>query len=288
MTLDELARAVRAHDLQERLARRLNRPIAQVAALLESKLRQVPVTLELLADIDLVGKRLLEIGAGPGLASIFLKANGYDITAIEPALSGFDEYAVYHEELIRTLGHDDLTLLVIGAEELDSAIHGLFDVIFSHNVLEHVPQLDEAFAAMCGVLKPGGVMVHMCVNYNFPYEPHFSIPLIPGWPKLTEIVLPRRIRDSQLWQCLNFIDAGQVRALCKRNGLQVGFAPGLLHAQLVRIQEDPTFGARHHGALLKIISRMLRLTGLFEMLRHLPPVAVSPMRFVAAKLPPTP
>jgi len=74
---------------------------------------------------------------------------------------------------------------------------GAFDLILSHEVLEHVQDDKAAVAEMVRALKPGGRMVIFCPNRGYPFETHGiywrgcykfgNIPLV-NW-------LPRRWRD---------------------------------------------------------------------------------------------
>lgn len=73
-----------------------------------------------------------------------------------------------------------------------------FDLVFSHEVLEHVQDDQKAICEMVRVLKPGGRIVLFCPNRGYPFETHGhywkgkyhfgNTPLI-NW-------LPRRLRDK--------------------------------------------------------------------------------------------
>ncbi|NLC30387.1 MAG: class I SAM-dependent methyltransferase, partial [Chloroflexi bacterium] len=73
-----------------------------------------------------------------------------------------------------------------------------FDLVFSHEVLEHVQDDQKAIWEMVRVLKPGGRIVLFCPNRGYPFETHGhywkgkyhfgNTPLI-NW-------LPRRLRDK--------------------------------------------------------------------------------------------
>ena len=47
-----------------------------------------------------------------------------------------------------------------------------FDLVFSHEVLEHVQNDREAICEMVRVLKPGGRIVLFCPNRGYPFETH--------------------------------------------------------------------------------------------------------------------
>ncbi len=73
-----------------------------------------------------------------------------------------------------------------------------FDLVFSHEVLEHVQDDQKAICEMVRLLKPGGRIVLFCPNRGYPFETHGhywkgkyhfgNTPLI-NW-------LPRRLRDK--------------------------------------------------------------------------------------------
>ena len=47
-----------------------------------------------------------------------------------------------------------------------------FDLVFSHEVLEHVQDDQKAISEMVRVLKPGGRIVLFCPNRGYPFETH--------------------------------------------------------------------------------------------------------------------
>jgi SAM-dependent methyltransferase len=58
------------------------------------------------------------------------------------------------------------------ASELLPFPHTLFDLILSHEVLEHVQDDRGAIEAMVRVLKPGGRILLFCPNRGYPFETH--------------------------------------------------------------------------------------------------------------------
>src|SRR5574340_140591 len=88
--------------------------------------------------------------------------------------------------------------VVCGAGEFLPFPAGTFDLILSHEVLEHVQDDRKAVQEMVRMLKPGGRLVLFCPNRGYPFETHGmywrgkykfgNIPLIN--------YLPRRWRDK--------------------------------------------------------------------------------------------
>src|SRR4029078_9138827 len=110
-------------------------------------------------------------------------------------------------------------ILPLQAQELNRAEHGVFDVIFSINVIEHFQPLADNLAGLARVMSPKGIQIHTCPNYHVPYEPHFSIPLLPFAPALTVRLWRRHLRINPLWQSLNFITVADLRSYAAQNGL---------------------------------------------------------------------
>jgi 2-polyprenyl-3-methyl-5-hydroxy-6-metoxy-1,4-benzoquinol methylase len=235
-------------------------------------------TLRILEGVEVApGDRILEVGAGLGVASAFLAELGFAATGLEPGGVAFEEHLVVAKQLA-LLAEWKHELLTVAVEELDVGVHGTFSLVFSNNVVEHVESSAVAFRSMASVLAEGGLMVHSCPNYTIPYEPHFGLPLLPMRPRLTARFLPSRVRDSALWRSLNFIRARDVIATSRDLGLDVHFRSGSLATSLERLGSDAEFRSRHR--ILGAISVVLRWTGMLALLRKLPSTWSTPMDFL--------
>ena len=53
-----------------------------------------------------------------------------------------------------------------------------FDLIFSINVFEHVRDWKKYIEQTNRLLKDNGLNIIFAPNYDFPYEPHFVLPII--------------------------------------------------------------------------------------------------------------
>jgi 2-polyprenyl-3-methyl-5-hydroxy-6-metoxy-1,4-benzoquinol methylase len=255
----------------------------QLAAHLATYLNEAVVGYDLIATTLRPGLRILEIGSGVGIVAAFLRSEGFDVVGIEPGGSaGFGFMPAMSAAISDALpAVSRPVVLPIGAEELDPQTHGKFDLIFSVNVIEHVMKLEEAMAAMASVLSPHGRMLHQCPNYAFPYEPHLAIPLVPAAPGLTRFVFPRTIaRQRAIWDKVNFVTAGRIRALARSNGLGVRFEPGIMGHYFARARSDSEFSKRHPGVIGKITASPLLGTIVGRMLAALPADLATPMRFV--------
>jgi len=219
--------------------------------------------------------RILEIGAGLGMLSSYLRETGYNIVALEPSTSGFDFFREIREAVLQE-SSADTPEFPIRAEELNSGQHGEFQFIFSINVLEHIGDLAAAFDGMARVLAPTGRMWHTCANYLVPYEPHFGVPLLPFFPQKTGFLLPRRISEGELWRGLNFVTYFTVKRLARKNGLQAFFQRGTLADALMRLHSDEEFAARHRG-IVSHAFRILERLRLVSLVGALPPMISTPM-----------
>ena len=97
--------------------------------------------------------RILEIGAGTGEQARALVARGHRVTALE--LHG-DPYAAHRVYPVTEYGGETIPFA-------DAS----FDVVFSSNALEHVPDLDKMHAEIRRVLKPGGCCVHVLPTHSW-------------------------------------------------------------------------------------------------------------------------
>jgi len=91
--------------------------------------------------------RLLEIGAGTGWQSKTLAAKGYDVQAIDVSTSNLLAHRVWP-----VIDYDGVH---IPFED------GTFDVVYSSNVLEHIPHVRAFQRELHRVLTPGGLAIHV-------------------------------------------------------------------------------------------------------------------------------
>jgi SAM-dependent methyltransferase len=129
--------------------------------------------------VSLQGKRVLEIGAGFGMALAMARGRcGADAYGIEP---GDDEYSGSIE-----LGRDLLDAvrlprhaLQLGVGESIPHPDNSFDLVYSNNVLEHTDDPARVIAESIRVLKPGGCLCHNVPNYGSWWEGHYGVLWLP-------------------------------------------------------------------------------------------------------------
>jgi len=112
--------------------------------------------LQCLNNIDFKGKRVLEIGLGLG-------ADSEQIIKKGGIWSGLD---ITQESVSRVKARMDLHNLPYDSLEIGSVLqipyeNERFDIVFSHGVLHHVPDIDRAQREIHRVLKPDGELIIM-------------------------------------------------------------------------------------------------------------------------------
>ena len=135
---------------------------------------------------DRVRGQVLENGCGVGMFAEKLSAQGGTVIGLE---YDFERAAEAHTRARHILN---------AAGEKLPFPDGKFDLILSHEVIEHVQDDRAAVAEMVRTLKPGGRIALFCPNRGYPFETHGiywrgayhfgNIPFV-NW-------LPRRWRDK--------------------------------------------------------------------------------------------
>ena len=106
------------------------------------------------------GARILDAGCGVGMYTEQFRRFSPRVTGVEV------DPAVAAQAAARLPG-----IVLAPAEALPFA-DGSFDVVFSHEVIEHVTDDAAAAAEMARVLAPGGRIVMFCPNRLYPFETH--------------------------------------------------------------------------------------------------------------------
>ncbi|MDQ6968429.1 MAG: class I SAM-dependent methyltransferase [Mariprofundaceae bacterium] len=104
--------------------------------------------------------RLLEIGAGTGWQADRLSSLGYNVSAIDIESSNYMESRIYP-----VLDYDGEKLPFNDNE---------FDIIFSSNVLEHIPHIYEFQNEIHRVLKPNGIVLHVLPSSSWRFWSNIS------------------------------------------------------------------------------------------------------------------
>ncbi len=203
------------------------------------------------------GQRVLEVGTGPCLLLGDLAFRFPDILfyGIEPIGPGF---SAYKDFIAKTKSMTNFELYDGGYEMFETAHK--FDLVYSINVFEHLPDWKHFLEFVKNILSPSGRCVVLCANYGFPYDAHFGIPYLLS-PRITKFVFRRHIENYErvndcagYWSSLNFVNWVAVRKHCECIELDVAFNPNITKDLINRLSEDPTFKARK-----KLLARPAKL-----------------------------
>ena len=137
--------------------------------------------------LDVSGKRVLEIGLGQGAESEGLIRRGARWTGLDLTAESVRRVAV--RLTLNELPYEEIlqgTAVKIPAED-DS-----FDLVFSHGVLHHIPDIHSAQTEIHRVLRPGGRLVAMLyarrsLNYLVSIAVVRRAALLAAWPLRTRV-----------------------------------------------------------------------------------------------------
>jgi SAM-dependent methyltransferase len=141
------------------------------------------------------GKDVLDLGCGHTLHSVgFLAYGARSYFGIDPGLQ-LDEPCLRRQDRFRTASANSSLTLNDVARALpavryaplllaDLAPDTKFDVIFMHNVTEHLMEIDEVFAGLPSRLRPGGKIIYRHHNYacwnGHHQRPRTLAEIVPG------------------------------------------------------------------------------------------------------------
>ncbi|MBC7922092.1 MAG: methyltransferase domain-containing protein [Ferruginibacter sp.] len=118
--------------------------------------------LSLLKDVaQLKNQQVLEVGCGAGDFSIYLAKHGANVTAID-----FSEEAIRIAQLKSATQAVQVDFVVKDAQDLSSFPTGTYDVIFSFECLEHLPDPQRMVKECYRVLKTNGKIILTTENYS--------------------------------------------------------------------------------------------------------------------------
>lgn len=151
--------------------------------------RHIPACLDAL---DLRDRQVLEIGLGQGAESEGLIRRGARWTGIDLTAEAVRRVSLRLH--LRQLPFEAITQASAIAIPAPDAS---FDVVFSHGVLHHIPDIVAAQAEIRRVLRPGGRLVAMLyarrsLNYVVAIGVIRRLGVVAGWP------LRHRVRDGLL------------------------------------------------------------------------------------------
>lgn len=173
--------------------------------------------------VNLANKKILDVGAGEGVwlgqfAQFTVPENVFG--------AEYDPQQVVdmkdpNSEIRRMYSIPEQNIINCPAERLDFP-DNTFDIVFSHEVLEHVQDDKKAVSEAIRVLKPGGKFVIFTPNRGWPFEQHGmffrgkyywgNIPLLPWFPWLGKALAPH-VRNYGHWRVRGLFKGLPVRVV---------------------------------------------------------------------------
>lgn len=195
--------------------------------------------------------RILENGCGVGMYLANLQDFGGAVFGLE--------YDLERAQQARRLS----ALILAAAGEALPYPSNTFDLILSHEVIEHVLDDRQAIQEMVRTLKPGGRLVLFCPNRGYPFETHGiywrglyrfgNIPLVN--------YLPRRWRD-RLAPHVRVYSSGDLRVLFQGLPVRIVSRQVIFGAYDNIIARRPALGKSLRAILQALEKTPLQVLGL--------------------------
>ena len=208
--------------------------------------------------------RVLEVGSGTSillneLSEIFPEKT---FVGVDPHESGFDNFEPISKKMIlnknMSVFHKDFTEF---NQEKD------FDLIYSFNVFEHLSDQNKYIAIINKLLSLKGKSVIFCPNYDFPYEPHFVIPIIFS-KEFTYKIFKKRIDKHEktfgvigLWDGLNLCSKKKIKKYLMKYNYDFVFDNGIKDRLFKRIDDDQS---KYFKKRQLIVSKITKIAKFFH------------------------
>jgi SAM-dependent methyltransferase len=120
-----------------------------------AKTFRIAMVKNMLRDMDLRGKCVLDVGCGIGDLSFMLAARGAEVIGIELA----PQKVARARKIAQRWHFEGLRFLAADVTKLDQMNLGQFDAIFCLALLEHIPDDIALLRSLHSMLRPGGTLV---------------------------------------------------------------------------------------------------------------------------------
>lgn len=143
------------------------------------------------------GLSLIDIGCGGGLLAEPMRRMGFEVTALDASSENIGTARAHAEQVGLDIRYKASTV-----EQMVEAGEGLFDVVLTMEVIEHVAD-PEAFVRACSQLvKPGGIMIVATLNRTLKglllgkFAAEYVLRWVPaGTHNWKQFLKPDEIRD---------------------------------------------------------------------------------------------
>jgi len=193
-------------------------------------------------------KRVCEVGSGTGILLNELQ-NKYPkkkFVGIDPGESGYHNY----RDTLTKIGKKNKNISFIKKNITSLNTPKKFDLIFSINVFEHVKDQKKYINKTLSMLNKNGKIVIFSPNYDFPYEPHFVIPIIIN-KKITEFFFKdylirheKKTKEIGLWKGLNISGKREIEKFLLKKKLKYFFDKSIKDQMFERVTKDKIFEKR--------------------------------------------
>ncbi|MFT7108790.1 MAG: 2-polyprenyl-6-hydroxyphenyl methylase/3-demethylubiquinone-9 3-methyltransferase [Psychrobacter glaciei] len=171
-------------------------------------------------QVQLAGKKVLDVGCGGGILSEAMTQRGAQVTAIDMGQANITTAKLHALESGLTIDYQ-----VIPVEELAEQQPESFDVVTCLEMLEHVPDPVSIVNACYKLCKPGGQVIFSTLNRN----PKSFLFGIIGAEYLLNMV-PKGTHDYK-----KFIRPSELASWSREAGLTVGKMTGMSYNPITKI-----------------------------------------------------
>jgi 2-polyprenyl-6-hydroxyphenyl methylase / 3-demethylubiquinone-9 3-methyltransferase len=151
------------------------------------------------------GKPALEVGCGGGILTEEIACLGFKTTGIDPSLQSINSASQHAIEGRLKINY------INGTGESLPFPDGMFNIVFSCDVLEHVQDLAKVISEISRVLKPGGVFIYDTFNRTF-LSNLVAIKVLQEWKRWA--IMPPHLHEWKM-----FIKPDELKILLRQNHL---------------------------------------------------------------------
>lgn len=216
------------------------------------------------------GSTILEVGGGACILSAQLskkypKLNFY---TIEPHAEGFEGFDGISHFLSKRY---NLNVHFGDFRTFSAPNDDKFDLIFSIDVLEHLPSYEHFIKWCKGQLRNSGKLVTVFPNFGFPFDYHFRVPIFCN-KRITGFIFQGKIKRDEaskncegLWDSLNFITVKELKALLAKLDFNVRQSTYAFDYMLDQIKSDSSLVER--AGVLASMAKFAFNIGILTILR---------------------